>query len=213
MPSPSVGAGEFGPDRHAPRPAQPERHINHQHAIVAGIVVDDQVTEGVGMAPGSVPRIEPVAMTSSGSQMPGFAITALTDSDNGGRGARVDRLLPLPQSACPPRSVRRRRTPGAGFRSDHRSGSARAWIPHGYSNTHQFVIVLPQDLDAPAINTQYFDENDHEIKVNEQEMTYLTRPFTLSGWRDLNSRPLDPQIGLQRLSSVNHCSLASTVDR
>jgi hypothetical protein len=35
----------------------------------------------------------------------------------------------------------------------------------------------------------------------------------LSGWRDLNSRPLDPQIGSPRLSSVNHCSLASTVDR
>jgi hypothetical protein len=35
----------------------------------------------------------------------------------------------------------------------------------------------------------------------------------LSGWRDLNSRPLDPQIGPPRLSSVNYCSLASVVDR
>jgi hypothetical protein len=36
---------------------------------------------------------------------------------------------------------------------------------------------------------------------------------TRSGWRDLNSRPLDPQIGPGLLSSVNHCSLASMVDR
>jgi hypothetical protein len=34
-----------------------------------------------------------------------------------------------------------------------------------------------------------------------------------SGWRDLNSRPLDPQIGPLRLSSVNHLSLVSMVDR
>ena len=34
-----------------------------------------------------------------------------------------------------------------------------------------------------------------------------------SGWRDLNSRPLDPQIGLSRLSSVTHLSLVSMVDR
>ena len=33
-----------------------------------------------------------------------------------------------------------------------------------------------------------------------------------SGWRDLNSRPLDPQIGPLRLSSVNHLSLVSMVD-
>jgi hypothetical protein len=36
---------------------------------------------------------------------------------------------------------------------------------------------------------------------------------TVSGWRDLNSRPLDPQIGPPRLSSVNHLSLVSMVDR
>ena len=41
----------------------------------------------------------------------------------------------------------------------------------------------------------------------------LTRQFTQSGWRDLNSRPLDPQIGPPRLSSVNHCLLVSMVDR
>jgi hypothetical protein len=35
----------------------------------------------------------------------------------------------------------------------------------------------------------------------------------LSGWRDLNSRPLDPQIGPPRLSSVNHLSLVSMIDR
>jgi hypothetical protein len=35
----------------------------------------------------------------------------------------------------------------------------------------------------------------------------------LSGWRDLNSRPLDPQIGRPRLSSLNHLSLVSMVDR
>jgi hypothetical protein len=34
-----------------------------------------------------------------------------------------------------------------------------------------------------------------------------------SGWRDLNSRPFDPQIGPRRLSSVNHLSLVSIVDR
>jgi hypothetical protein len=36
---------------------------------------------------------------------------------------------------------------------------------------------------------------------------------SLSGWRDLNSRPLDPQIGPPQLSSVNHLSLVSIVDR
>ena len=37
--------------------------------------------------------------------------------------------------------------------------------------------------------------------------------FRLSGWRDLNSRPRDPQIGPPRLSSVNELSLVSMVDR
>jgi len=41
----------------------------------------------------------------------------------------------------------------------------------------------------------------------------LARQFTWSGWRDLNSRPLDPQIGPMRLSSVNHLSLVSMFDR
>ena len=35
----------------------------------------------------------------------------------------------------------------------------------------------------------------------------------LSGWRDLNSQPLDPQIGPPRLSNVNPLSLVSMVDR
>jgi hypothetical protein len=35
----------------------------------------------------------------------------------------------------------------------------------------------------------------------------------LLGWRDLNSRPLDPQIGRPRLSRLNHSSLVSMVDR
>jgi hypothetical protein len=34
-----------------------------------------------------------------------------------------------------------------------------------------------------------------------------------SGWRDLNSRPLDPQIGPPPLTSVNHLSQVSMVDR
>jgi hypothetical protein len=37
--------------------------------------------------------------------------------------------------------------------------------------------------------------------------------IVLSGWRDLNLRPLDLQIGPPRLSSVNHLSLVSMVDR
>ena len=36
---------------------------------------------------------------------------------------------------------------------------------------------------------------------------------TRSGWQDLNSRPFDPQIGPLRVSSVNHYSLVSMVDR
>ena len=44
-------------------------------------------------------------------------------------------------------------------------------------------------------------------------ISHLTRPFTQSGWRDLNTRPLDPQIGLSRLSRVNHLSLVSMVNR
>jgi hypothetical protein len=34
------------------------------------------------------------------------------------------------------------------------------------------------------------------------DIGHLTRPFTQSGWRDLNSRPLDPQIGPLGLWSV-----------
>ena len=33
------------------------------------------------------------------------------------------------------------------------------------------------------------------------------------GWRDLNSRPLDPKIGCPWLSSLNHLSLLSMVNR
>jgi hypothetical protein len=39
------------------------------------------------------------------------------------------------------------------------------------------------------------------------------KAIDLSGWRDLNSRPLDPQIGPPRLSSPNYLSLVSMVDR
>jgi hypothetical protein len=35
----------------------------------------------------------------------------------------------------------------------------------------------------------------------------------LAGWRDLNSRPLDPQIGPPQISGVNYLSLVSMVDR
>jgi hypothetical protein len=63
------------------------------------------VTEGVGMEPGSVPRIEPVAMTSSGSQMPGFAITALTDSDNGGRAGSAGRSVATSPSVGMPTQI------------------------------------------------------------------------------------------------------------
>jgi hypothetical protein len=39
------------------------------------------------------------------------------------------------------------------------------------------------------------------------------RPSVWSGWRDLNSRPLDPQIGPCRSLSVSDLSLMSVVDR
>jgi hypothetical protein len=45
------------------------------------------------------------------------------------------------------------------------------------------------------------------------ERNMLSLAALRSGWRDLNSRPLDPQIGPRRLSSVNHLSLVSIVDR
>jgi predicted nucleic acid-binding Zn ribbon protein len=35
----------------------------------------------------------------------------------------------------------------------------------------------------------------------------------LSGWRDLNSRPLDPQMRPLRVSSANHSSLVTMVNR
>jgi hypothetical protein len=57
------------------------------------------------MEPGSVPRIEPVAMTSSGSQMPGFAITALTDSDNGGRAGSAGRSVATSPSVGMPTQI------------------------------------------------------------------------------------------------------------
>jgi hypothetical protein len=44
-------------------------------------------------------------------------------------------------------------------------------------------------------------------------ISHLTRPFTQSGWRDLNSRPLDPQIGPLRSLSVNDLSVISVVER
>jgi hypothetical protein len=52
---------------------------------------------------------------------------------------------------------------------------------------------------------------------SEERLPRLANPLllgqTLSGWRDLNSRPLDPQIGPPRLSSVNELSLVSMLDR
>jgi hypothetical protein len=44
-------------------------------------------------------------------------------------------------------------------------------------------------------------------------ITPLTRPFVSRAWRDLSSRPLDPQIGPRLLSCVNHISPVSIVDR
>ena len=41
----------------------------------------------------------------------------------------------------------------------------------------------------------------------------VNKGYLSSGWRDLNSRPLDPQIGRPWLSSLNHLSLVSMVDR
>jgi hypothetical protein len=41
----------------------------------------------------------------------------------------------------------------------------------------------------------------------------VDKAIYLSGWPDLNRRPLDPQIGPPQLSSVNHISLVSIVDR
>jgi hypothetical protein len=35
------------------------------------------------------------------------------------------------------------------------------WIPQGLTNTHQFVVLPPQDMIRPAINTQYFDFHPH----------------------------------------------------
>ena len=54
-----------------------------------------------------------------------------------------------------------------------------------------------------------FDELDGLLRFVNQ----LPLGQTLSGWRDLNSRPLDPQIGCPWLSSLNHLSLVSVVDR
>jgi hypothetical protein len=42
--------------------------------------------------------------------------------------------------------------------------------------------------------------------------TVSDKDFHLSGWGDLNSRPLDPKIGPPQLSSVNHLSLVSMLD-
>jgi hypothetical protein len=84
---PAVRAGEFGSDGHAPSPAQPERHIHYQHLIITGIVVDDKVAESIRVEPRAVPchGSSRLAMTSSGSQVPGLLIPALTDSDSVGR--------------------------------------------------------------------------------------------------------------------------------
>lgn len=45
------------------------------------------------------------------------------------------------------------------------------WIPQGLTNTHQFVILPPQELHAPQINTQYFDFHPH---ASVSEMDTLT---------------------------------------
>ena len=53
--------------------------------IITGIVLDDQVTKGVGMKPGTMPRVEPVGDDVLGSQIQSLLITALTDSGQGRR--------------------------------------------------------------------------------------------------------------------------------
>jgi hypothetical protein len=57
---PSVRAAELGAYRHTPGPTQPKRYVHHQHMIITGIVVDDQVAECVRVEPRAMPRIEPV---------------------------------------------------------------------------------------------------------------------------------------------------------
>lgn len=37
----------------------------------------------------------------------------------------------------------------------------QAWIPQGLSNTHQFVIFPPEQLDVQKIDTQYYDFRPH----------------------------------------------------
>jgi hypothetical protein len=49
-------------------------------------------------------------------------------------------------------------------------------------------------------------------ELAQRPANLLPLGVSLSGWRDLNSRPLDPQIGPPRLSSVNHISLVSMFD-
>jgi hypothetical protein len=44
-------------------------------------------------------------------------------------------------------------------------------------------------------------------------VTPLVRAAFLVGLRDLNSRPLDPQIGPPQISGVNYLSLVYMVDR
>lgn len=59
------------------------------------------------------------------------------------------------------------------------------WIPQGLTNTHQFVIVPPQHLDTPQINTQYFDFHPH---WSLEEMDRLTKGVKFS------SLPTDEKI-------------------
>jgi hypothetical protein len=45
-------------------------------------------------------------------------------------------------------------------------------------------------------------EDDHEMYTSRETIPHLTRYFASSGWRDLNSRPLDPQIGGHRYAAL-----------
>ena len=84
---PGVRAGELGPHRHAPGPAQPEGHVDHQprrrprpcrRPPGARTRTGGTRTRATGRAGWrSRPR---------GSQVPGSTITALTEPSSGGRG-------------------------------------------------------------------------------------------------------------------------------
>jgi hypothetical protein len=81
-------------------------NVNDQHLIITGIVVDEQVTEGVRVEPGAVPRIEPVGDDILGFTDPSLLITALTDSGSGGRAGSEGRSVATSPSAGNPSQIR-----------------------------------------------------------------------------------------------------------